>query len=140
MPAITSTHPTNYTVRDGGRDLYTIRSYGEPPARPSTSLPAWSATLSKFAVLRRDSEGFVLEHPTSWCVLRIHDPRLLALLDGLGAADSAVPIGVKAQFADDLHWGGFFVADSDPEEYTQDLTVRRGCRCTSSASSSHDIG
>ncbi|MFG3617812.1 hypothetical protein [Nocardia sp. NPDC047654] len=103
------------TVRDGGRDLYTIRPFTRSAPRPSTPLP-WSATLSKFAVLHRDSEGFVLEHPRAWCDLRIHDPRLLALLDGLGAADADVPIAVKAQFADDLHWCGFLVADA----YTED--------------------
>ncbi|MGQ4597196.1 SagB family peptide dehydrogenase [Nocardia sp. R6R-6] len=103
------------TVRDGGRDLYTIQPFGQPPARPTTALP-WSATLSKFAVLHRDSLGFVLEHPRAWCDLRIHDPRLLALLDGPGAADANLPIAVKTQFADDLHWSGFLVADPDAED------------------------
>ncbi|BDU02514.1 SagB family peptide dehydrogenase [Nocardia sputorum] len=103
------------TVRDGGRDLYTIRPFGRPAPRPDTPLP-WSATLSKFAVLHRDSEGFVLEHPRTRCDLRIHDPRLLALLDGLGAADAAVPIAVKTQFADDLYRCGFLVPDADAED------------------------
>ncbi|RBO88955.1 nitroreductase family protein [Nocardia puris] len=102
------------TVRDGGRDLYTIQPLARPPARPRTALP-WSATLSKFAVLHRDSAGFVLENPLSWCDLRVHDPRLLALLDGPGAADSEVPIAIKAQLADDLHWCGFLV-DAYAEE------------------------
>lgn len=103
------------TLRDGGRDLYTIRPFGRPAPRPRTPLP-WSATLSKFAVLHRDAEGFVLEHPRSWCDLRIHDPRLLALLDGPGAADADLPVAVKAQFADDLHWCGFAVPDAETEE------------------------
>ncbi|BAD55616.1 SagB family peptide dehydrogenase [Nocardia farcinica] len=103
------------TIRDGGRDLYTIRPFGQPAPRPSAPLP-WSATLSKFAVLHRDSEGFVLEHPRSWCDLRIHDPRLLALLDGLGAADANVPIPIKTQFVEDLHWCGFLVADEFAED------------------------
>ncbi|MEV6273970.1 SagB family peptide dehydrogenase [Nocardia sp. NPDC051832] len=102
------------TVRDGGRDLYTLRPFGQPSARP-TAVP-WAAGMSKFAVLHRDSEGFVLEHPKAWCDLRIHDPRLLAILDGLGAADSTLPIAVKTQFAEDLLWGGFFVADPSAEE------------------------
>ncbi|MET8648643.1 SagB family peptide dehydrogenase [Nocardia aurea] len=103
------------TVRDGGRDLYTIRPFGQPAPRPTTP-PRWSATLSKFAVLHRDSEGFVLEHPRGWCDLRIHDPRLLALLDGPGAADANVPIAVKTQFAEDLHWCGFMVPDETSED------------------------
>ncbi|MFR9752287.1 SagB family peptide dehydrogenase [Nocardia sp. 004] len=109
------------TVRDGGRDLYTIRPFGQPAPRPSTPLP-WSATLSKFAVLHRDSDGFVLEHPLAWCDLRIHDPRLLALLDGVGAADANLPIAVKSQFADDLQWCGFLVADADAED--REFTTR----------------
>lgn len=104
------------TIRDGGRDLYTVRPHDRPAPRPTQPLPCWSATLSKFAVLHRDSEGFVLEHPRSWCALRIHDPRLLALLDGLGSADANIPIAVKTQFADDLHWCGFLVADDRAEE------------------------
>ncbi|PXX66647.1 SagB-type dehydrogenase family enzyme [Nocardia tenerifensis] len=103
------------TVRDGGRNLYSIRPFGQPPARPATRLP-WRATLSKFAVLHRDSDGFVLEHPLSWCEVRIHDPRLLSLLDGFGAAESPLPASMKSQFAADLHWCGFLVTDPDEEE------------------------
>ncbi|WP_028479354.1 SagB family peptide dehydrogenase [Nocardia sp. CNY236] len=109
------------TVRDSGRDLYSIRPFGQPAARPSTP-PPWSATLSKFAVLHRDSEGFVLEHPMAWCDVRIHDPRLLALLDGLGAADANLPVAVKSQFASDLHWCGFLVPDPDSED--REFTTR----------------
>ncbi|MEU8896807.1 SagB family peptide dehydrogenase [Nocardia sp. NPDC048505] len=109
------------TVRDGGRDLYTIRPFAQPPARPA-SVPTWSATLSKFAVVHRDSEGFVLEHPLAWCDLRIHDPRLLALLDGTGAADIDLPYGIKNQLTEDLLWCGFFVADPETEE--QEFTSR----------------
>ncbi|MFC4124696.1 SagB family peptide dehydrogenase [Nocardia rhizosphaerae] len=104
------------TVRDGGRDLYSIRPFAEPAPRPAVPLPSWSATLSKFAVLHRDSQGFVLEHPRAWCDLRIHDPRLLALLDGPMAADSPVPATVKSQFMADLQWCGFLV-DGDEEEH-----------------------
>ncbi|MFF3225026.1 SagB/ThcOx family dehydrogenase [Nocardia suismassiliense] len=109
------------TVRDGGRNLYSIRPFGQPPARPATRLP-WRATLSKFAVLHRDSDGFVLEHPRSWCDVRIHDPRLLSLLDGFGAAESPLPVSIKSQLAADLHWCGFLVADPDDEE--QDFASR----------------
>ncbi|WP_405167285.1 SagB family peptide dehydrogenase [Nocardia sp. NBC_01499] len=103
------------TVRDGGRNLYSIRPFGQPPPRPATRLP-WRATLSKFAVLHRDSDGFVLEHPLSWCDVRIHDPRLLSLLDGFGAAESPLAMSIKSQLAADLHWCGFLVADPEEEE------------------------
>ncbi|MGC4987692.1 SagB family peptide dehydrogenase [Nocardia salmonicida] len=109
------------TVRDGGRDLYSIRPFADPAPRPAVALPTWSATLSKFAVLHRDNQGFVLEHPQGWCDLRIHDPRLLALLDGPLAADSPVPAAVKTQFMADLQWCGFLV-DGDEEE--REFTTR----------------
>ncbi len=94
------------TVRDGANQLYSILPFGQPPPRPESPSPHTTA-LSKFSVLHRDSEGFVLEHPLGWCDLRIHDSGLLALLDGAEAADPRVPADVAAQFIDDLHWCGF---------------------------------
>lgn len=94
------------TVRDGSRELYSILPFGQPAARPESLSPD-TTTLSKFAVLHRDSTGLVLEHPLGWCDLRIHDPSLLALLDGPVPADPPVPAAVAAQFVDDLHWCGF---------------------------------
>jgi SagB-type dehydrogenase family enzyme len=103
------------TVRDGERDLYSICPFGQPTPRPRTPLPA-SAQLSKFAVLHRDTEGFVLEHPMSWGDLRIHDARLLAQLDGLGT-DNALPDGIAAQFVADLHWCGFLADDAEDQAF-----------------------
>ncbi|MEV0357584.1 SagB family peptide dehydrogenase [Nocardia sp. NPDC050697] len=90
------------TVRAEGRDLYTVQPFGTPPRDEPAPLPP-GATLSKFAVLHRDSDGFVLEHPLSWCDIRIHDLRLLTLLEQSGAEDSGLPAGFLA----DLHRGGF---------------------------------
>ena len=95
------------TVRDGGKDLYAIVPCGQPPPRPAPPA-ASSVVLSKFAVLHRDSEGIVLEHPLSWCDVRIHDARLLALLDGSTSTD--VPSAVATQFVEDLLWSGMLVA------------------------------
>jgi len=96
------------TVRDGGADLYSIRPFGQPTPRPAPQ--SSPSLLSKFAVLHRDSVGLVLEHPRAWCDLRIHDPRLLVLLDGPRAAGSDVPSGVASQFLADLQWCGVLVA------------------------------
>ena len=103
------------TVRDGGKDLYAIVPCGQPPPRPAAPA-ASSAVLSKFAVLHRDSEGIVLEHPLSWCDVRIHDARLLALLDGSTSTD--VPSAVATQFVEDLLWSGMLVAagPDNPED------------------------
>ncbi|WP_245721946.1 SagB family peptide dehydrogenase [Nocardia crassostreae] len=103
------------TIRDGERDLYTVRPFATPPAAPAPS-PV-TATLSKFTVIHRDSEGLVLEHPTSWCDLRIHDPRLLALAAGASPAELGLSEQVSAQLAADLHRGGF-TADPDTEDET----------------------
>ncbi len=103
------------TVRDGGNDLYAIVPCGLPPPRPAPTA-ASSAVLSKFAVLHRDSEGIVLEHPLSWCDVRIHDARLLALLDGSTSTD--MPSAVATQFVEDLLWSGMLVAagPDNPED------------------------
>lgn len=74
-----------------------------------------SFALSKFAVLHRDSEGFVLEHPLAWCDVRIHDSRLLVLLDGPAADASGVPSAVTSRFIEDLHWCGILTHLGDED-------------------------
>jgi SagB-type dehydrogenase family enzyme len=91
-----------------GRNLYTIVPFGRPTPRPDPA--STSAVLSKFAVLHRDSEGFVLEHPLAWCDLRIHDPRLLVLLDGPATDGRGLPPAIAAHFIEDLRWCGMLVA------------------------------
>jgi SagB-type dehydrogenase family enzyme len=95
--------------RDDGTALYSILPCGQPPPQPATLSPR-SAVLSKFAVLHRDSDGLVLENPLSWCDVRIHDPRLLVLLDGADAGESGLPTGVASQFIEDLQRCGMLVA------------------------------
>lgn len=94
------------TVRDGGSELYSILPFRQPTPRPE-SPSGHTTALSKYAVLHRDSEGFVLEHPLAWCDLRIHQPGLLALLDGPADAGPHVSVAVAARFIDDLYWCGF---------------------------------
>lgn len=96
------------TVSDAGRDLYSMVPFGQAAPRPEP-LASRSAVLSKFAVLHRDSEGLVLEHPLAWCDLRIHDARLLVLLDGPGENDPGLPAAVASQFVGDLRWCGMLV-------------------------------
>ncbi len=100
-------------VRDAEKDRYSILPFGQPPPRPA---PSPSAVLSKFAVLHRDSEGLVLEHPRGWCDVRIHDAHLLVLLDGAeadpetdGSGLPAALATLAARFIEDLHWSGLLV-------------------------------
>jgi SagB-type dehydrogenase family enzyme len=109
------------TVRDGGKDLYSILPWGRPPARAAPSSPR-STVLSKFALLHRDAASFVIEHPLSWCDVRIHDSRLLVLLDGPTADGSDLPTAVASQFIEDLHWCGILVAVGDEDARFETLS------------------
>jgi SagB-type dehydrogenase family enzyme len=100
------------TISDSGRDLYSILPFGQPAPRPAplrTHPAGMPPTLSKFAVLHRDPEGFVLEHPLAWCDLRIHDPALLVLLDGVGRDNQGLPAAIASQFIEDLRWCGMLL-------------------------------
>lgn len=103
------------TVCDGDRELYTLRPFATPPARLADG---GSPILSKFTVIHRDSDGIVLEHPTSWCDLRIHDARLLALTGGLNPAEIGLSEQLSTRLAADLRWGGFTVPDATTEDNT----------------------
>jgi SagB-type dehydrogenase family enzyme len=102
------------TVGDGTKDLYSVVPYGQPPPRPTPSSSS-SVVLSKFAVLHRDSESFLLEHPLSWCDVRIHDPRLLVLLDGPATGGQDLPTAAASQFIEDLRWSGMLVPVGDED-------------------------
>ncbi|RJO72049.1 SagB/ThcOx family dehydrogenase [Nocardia panacis] len=104
------------TVQADGHDLYTIAPFGRPTARPASAGPI---VLSKFAILHRDSDGFRLEHPLSWCDLAITDARVLT---ALGGGESGLPDRVMRRLAVDLAWGGFTVAD--PEVEAREFTTR----------------
>lgn len=108
------------TVLDGENEMYTVQPFAAPPAGAVREADG-RATLSKFAVIHRDSDGIVLEHPTSWCDVRIHDPRLLALAAGAKATELGLPEAVSARFAGDLRWGGF---TADPATEAQTFATR----------------
>jgi SagB-type dehydrogenase family enzyme len=94
------------TVRDAENDRYSILPFGRPPPRRA---PAPPAVLSKFTILHRDSEGLVLEHPQGWCDVRIHDARLLVLLDDPATEGPDVSAAVRSHFVEDLYWSGMLV-------------------------------
>lgn len=104
------------TVRDDGHDLYAVECFGVPGPRPIGALPP-ATHLSKFSVLHRDSRGYVLENPRSWCDIRIQDLRLLPLLDGSNGIATDLSADLVARFLADLRWGGFLVSNSDDESH-----------------------
>lgn len=103
------------TVLDGDRELYTLAPFTTPPARSGSTPPA-PGDLSKFTIMRRDADGFVLEHPLSWCDLRIADPRILAVLGGQEPTAAGLSAEIADRLAHDLHWGGF-TAEPAAEEH-----------------------
>ena len=109
------------SVRDGAGELYSVVPYGQPAPRSAPSSSS-SLVLSKFAVLHRDSESFVLEHPLSWCDVRIHDARLLVLLDGSETGAPDLPTAVASQFVEDLRWSGMLVAAGDQDRGFEGLS------------------
>jgi SagB-type dehydrogenase family enzyme len=62
-----------------------------PPPSPSPPREAEAAlVLSRFAVLRQDDDGLVLESPRAWCDIRVHDPAVLTGALGRLAGPQAV--------------------------------------------------
>ncbi len=104
------------TVRDDRHDLYAVECFGVPGPQPDGAAPS-GVHLSKFSVLHRDSRGYVLENPLSWCDIRIHDLRLLPLLDGPERAVADLSEEFIARFQADLRWAGFVVSNSDEENH-----------------------
>lgn len=104
------------TVRDDTHDLYAIQCFGVPGPQPEDATPS-GVHLSKFSVLHRDSRGYVLENPRGWCDIRIHDLRLLPLLDGPASAPAGLGEDLIARFLADLRWGGFLVSNRDEENH-----------------------
>ncbi|TDE51537.1 SagB/ThcOx family dehydrogenase [Nonomuraea mesophila] len=103
------------TFLQGGRPLYGVLPVkpldtpGGPPPRGVD--PRWR--LSRFALLRRDSAGMVLESPCASADILIHDSALLGLLGGPDGAGGTPPAG---RFWHDLWRTGFLVEEDGGEE------------------------
>lgn len=99
-------------VCDHDGERYRVEPFDRPVSSVAPRQPGqW--VLSRFAVVHRDRDGFVVEHPLGWCDVRIGDARLLPLLDGEAAAE--VPEALAARFVADLSRGGFLVAAGETE-------------------------
>ncbi len=108
------------TVRSESARHYSIAPF---TARAELdSPPSKSTVLSKFAILHRNSNGLVLEHPLSPCDVHIHDGRLLVVLDDPGAPCPEVPDAVAAAFRADLHRFGFLVATGSEDDDTAEFS------------------
>ncbi|MCV7095148.1 SagB family peptide dehydrogenase [Mycobacterium kubicae] len=108
-------------VRHEGQQCYSILPFGEPPEWP-VGPELRSLAMSKFAIVHRDSDGFVIEHPLTWCDVRVHDCRLLTLLDGTAAVCSGLPAAVTSRFIEDLRWSGILVPVGQEEAQFETLS------------------
>ncbi|MGP3931782.1 SagB family peptide dehydrogenase [Nonomuraea sp. KM88] len=106
------------TLHQGERPLYGIVPVkpldvpGGPPPRGAD--PRWR--LSRFALLRRERAGMVLESPCASADILIHDPALLGLLGGPDGACGTCPSLPADVFWRDLWRTGFLVDEEAGEE------------------------
>lgn len=97
-----------------GRRLITVRPLG-PHRVPWPPAPPAAPVLSRFALLRRDGDGLVLESPLSPAVVELHDPTVLAVLHGrVGKPPADLPEAVVAELTTVLSWYGL-LAERDPD-------------------------
>ncbi|RLK59481.1 SagB family peptide dehydrogenase [Actinokineospora cianjurensis] len=97
-------------VYEGDRALYTVLPLDPPPAETVTS--ECELVLSRFAVMRREGDGLVVESPVAWAQMHIHDPQLAAILMG---ADGGSASGVRTRFEKDLRLSGLLVPAGSEE-------------------------
>jgi SagB-type dehydrogenase family enzyme len=113
------------TVTCQGRALYTLESLRPPPPPPGPAVIQSPPVLSRFALLRRDDEGLLLESPRAWCDIRVHDPAVLSVLGGLadpraGAVAGFLPAEAALRVTRDLCWAQLAV----PTPNTEDTELR----------------
>lgn len=100
------------TVRSQGRDLYSMQ-----PLRAlcRTQHPAGrDLVLSRFAVLRREGDRFVVESPLARARMQVHDARVLAIVGALERPTSDQPArsGLRGWVVRDMVRAGLVVPDS----------------------------
>lgn len=107
------------TVMRHGHPLYTLIPELRAPALPPAP-PARPLFLSRFALLRRADDQLVLESPTAWCRIAIHDPSILPALPGASErADDPTVLPVQklvTRLHHDLWWAGLATAGGEEEE------------------------
>lgn len=102
------------TVFDHDRPLYTlVPMRAAPPKRGVVA----DTELSRFAIIRRETEHITVESPRAWCDVRIHDAAVLAVATGLGQPGHAV--SVRQRMINDLCWAGVLVPKGTEDDQPQ---------------------
>lgn len=111
------------TVTNAGRRLYTLEPLRPPPGPPDAAEE--NLVLSRFAVMRRDAGGLVVESPRSWCDLRVHDSAAAAFIGELAGTGGSrqLPDEVAERLRRDLLWADLATAPGSAEE--TDLRLRQ---------------
>jgi SagB-type dehydrogenase family enzyme len=104
------------TVTYQGRALHTLEPLRPPPPPPQQAAAQSSLVLSRFALLRRDDEGLLLESPRAWCDIRVHDPALLSVLGSLAALPETLPAEAAHRVTHDLCWAQMAVPTPNTED------------------------
>lgn len=105
--------------------LHAVRT-GEPAA----VLPDTELVLSRFAILRRDGDGLVLESPRSSYDLRVHDDAVAAVLAAFAhplrakALPPVLPDDELCSLVADL-WSARFLVEAEASEEDTELRLRQ---------------
>lgn len=120
------------TALQEGRPQYTL----EPVGRPTGPPPATGASppgLSRFAIIRRDADGLLVESPLAWAVVRVHDPAVLTAIGALATVPGQsgpdgrpgpLPPVVAGRLWHDLIWAGL-AAPAHPAAEEAGLRLRQ---------------
>jgi SagB-type dehydrogenase family enzyme len=102
------------TVTHDDRPLYTIVPHREPPT-PTTAVSSAPSVLSRFAIVRHDGEGMLVESPLSWCQVRVHDPAVLGAFAAPGT-DPGLGVETGERMRADLRWAAILVPEHSEDD------------------------
>jgi len=110
----------NIAVIHDDRPAYTIEPYRWPAEpRLDSSGAAWA--LSRFVIMRRSGSDLLVESPRSWCVIRVHDPDVVAALAAFmapraGTTAGPLPTPLATRLLSDLTWAAMVVEAPGDED------------------------
>jgi len=111
-------------VRDD-RPAYTIEPFRRP-AKPRPDSGGGALALSRFVVMRRSGTDLLIESPLAWCVIRVHDPDVVAALAAViapraGTKAGPLPAPLAARLLSDLTWAVMVVEAPGSEDTSFEL-------------------
>jgi SagB-type dehydrogenase family enzyme len=111
---------TTTVYLDDTQPLYTLWPR-RPPNATSQQAPSTAVELSRFAVLRRDGAGMLIESAVASCDVRVHDPRVLAFVAGSLTPETdpgQLPVEAGRRLVADL-WRAGLLTSRQPDAETE---------------------